>query len=125
MRIMNDNTENANYIISRDFSNKNIVFIGEYLSHDGYDKYGAQSNLWDLYIIEECEDNFLFYDYHWEDWFSKYDTREYELCKTKNLEDCSLNDFQIIMKSKITSTKLDNIVKNLYNSKLKSVKINK
>jgi len=125
MQLMNNNTENANYIISRDFTNKNIVFIGEYLSHDGYDKYGAQSNLWDLYIIEEIEDNFLFYDYHWEDWFSKFDTREYELCNTKNLEDCRSDELEIIMKSKITSTKLDNIVKNLYNSKLKSIKINK
>lgn len=123
MRMTNNITTEAKNVINNYFLNRNIVLVVEFLSHDGYDRYGPKSNLWDLYIIEEIENNFVFYDYHWEDWFFDHDAKEYELWKKKNLEDCTIGEFEkIMLKSKNISDKFDNIVKNLYNSKLESKK---
>ena len=53
--------------------NKNnvIVYIKEDLTHDGYDQYGPESNLWDLYIYIKHinNDDIIILNYHWEDWF--------------------------------------------------------
>ena len=121
---MNTNiTKEAEYIIKRDFVNKNIAFIGEYLSHDGYDRFGPKSNLWDLFIVEECTDNFYFYDYHWENWYTEFDKKEYELFKKKNLENCSFDELnKILYENEKISEKLNNTVRNLCNTKVESCK---
>ena len=51
------------------FKYKKIIYLKEELSHDGYDEFGPESNLWDLYIIIESNNDYKFYHYHWEDWF--------------------------------------------------------
>ena len=43
------------------FKDKNIIYLKEYLSHDGFDRHGPQSNLWDLHIIIELNDDYIFY----------------------------------------------------------------
>lgn len=117
---MNTNfTQEANYIINRDFLNKNIAFIDEYLSHDGYDRFGPKSYLWDLYIVEDINNEFYFYDYHWENWFSKFDSHEYELWKRKKLKECNFHELEKILKKKEKiSERLHNEARNLYNEKL-------
>ena len=61
------------------FKDKNIIYLKEYLSHDGFDRHGPQSNLWDLHIIIELNDDYIFYDYHWEDWYCENQVNEYTL----------------------------------------------
>ena len=61
------------------FKDKNIIYLKEYLSHDGYDSLGPESNLWDLHIIIELNDDYIFYDYHWEDWYCENQVNEYTL----------------------------------------------
>ena len=83
----------ATSLIDNYLSNKNIILAVEYLTHDGYDKYGPESNLWDLYIIEDISYNeFIIYNYHWEDWFrsnnceeKEFDLTNYELYLKENL----------------------------------------
>jgi hypothetical protein len=64
---------------------KETFFVLESLDHDGCDKYGFKSDLWDLYIIETNEDNnYRVYNYYREDW--KTDEKEdYELTSKKDL----------------------------------------
>lgn len=63
-------TDEALDILNKKFKNKNIIYLKEELSFDGCDKYGPESNLWDLSIIIELDDEYIFYDYHWENWFT-------------------------------------------------------
>lgn len=64
---------------------KETFFVLESLDHDGCDKNGFKSNLWDLYIIEINEDNnYTLYNYHREDWKRDLE-EEYELIFKKNL----------------------------------------
>ena len=85
----------ATSLIDNYLSNKNIITVVEYHGHDGHDKYGPESNLWDLYMIEDISYNeFIIYNYHWEDWFrsnnceeKEFDLTNYELYLKKNLLD--------------------------------------
>lgn len=81
--INNVNLSNeANNVISY-YKNKNIIYFQEMLDHDGYDSYGPESNLWDLDIIIEINNDYIFYNYHWEDWYSKNQERKYNLYQPK------------------------------------------
>jgi hypothetical protein len=111
-------TKEAKNVIKNDFDNKNIVFIGEYLSHDGYDRFGPKSNLWDLFIIEDNGTNFIFYEYYWENWFTEYQSHGYDFEKKKNLENCTFSELEKIIKRMDgnTDVKLKDLVKSLYTS---------
>lgn len=82
---MNSISEKGNIIINKFFNDKEIILIKECLDHDGYDKYGPKSNLWSLFIIKKEDDNFILYEYYYEDWFSKYYIDDYELLNKKIL----------------------------------------
>jgi hypothetical protein len=69
----------AAYTVLSDFTKNNIIFLQELVSHDGYDKYGPESNLWDLYIIVEINNDYIYYYYHWEDWYRENQDEEYDL----------------------------------------------
>ena len=66
---------------------KDIFFVLESLDHDGSDRCGFKSDLWDLYLIEINENNnYTLYNYYREDWKSKTDLKEeYELIFKKDL----------------------------------------
>jgi len=66
-------------VLKENFQNANIIYLDEKLDHDGYDKYGPKSKLWDLHIIIELNNDYIFHDYHWEKWFSVNDEEKYEL----------------------------------------------
>jgi len=62
--------------------NNNIVLVKEKTSHDGYDKYGPKSDIYDLYIVY-YDDNFSTFNVnHWhkEYW---YDNNYEKYCKVK------------------------------------------
>jgi hypothetical protein len=68
-----------------------IIDYKEKLEHDGYDSYGPQSNLWDLFILYTSKDSgeyvIDFVDwFHWEDWFKKDTRKGYTLYKTYNMD---------------------------------------
>jgi len=104
-------TKNAQNILNKYFNEKDIVCFGEILEHDGYDKYGPQSNLWTLYIItkkkdEESLDNiYIIYRYYFEDWYEKREPQYendslYELEKEFNIQDIDHYDYGMLNKYK-------------------------
>jgi hypothetical protein len=71
---------------------KYIINYVEKLSHDGYDKDGPESDLWDLYILYTHNDTgeyvIDYVDwYHFENWFSKDTKKEYTFCEKFNMND--------------------------------------
>ena len=60
--------DHKNNILKRYFKDKDIIYIKEILEHDGYDKYGPESNLWTLYIIIKDNNNYILHRYYYEDW---------------------------------------------------------
>lgn len=109
-----NNTQNVNNILNNEFKNKNIIFCKEFISHDGCDNLGWQSNIYDLIIIIEENNNLIFYNYHCEDWFSDSDNVEYYLTDKKNLCDMNLLDLDYIYKY-IDNIKLKKIFDEKYN----------
>ena len=61
----------AKVIIENKSKSNSIIYVKEYLSHDGYNRFGPESNLWDLYVYikNEKTNEIIIYNYHWEDWF--------------------------------------------------------
>jgi hypothetical protein len=59
------------YSKSKKSKSNPILYVKEHLSHDGYDRYGPESNLWDLYVYTKNNktDEIIILNYHWEDWF--------------------------------------------------------
>ncbi len=56
-----------------------LIACREELDHDGYDRYGPESDLWDLFLITKKEGEYIFYSLHWENWFHN-DPHVYDLC---------------------------------------------
>jgi len=69
-------SDEANDILS---NYENIIYFQEILDHDGYDSRGPKSDLWDLYTIIEINNDYIFYHYHWENWYRKNQKRKYKL----------------------------------------------
>jgi hypothetical protein len=66
---------------------KKLVNYSERVDHDGYDREGPKSNLWDLYVFYQNSRNEMMVDfYHREDWFSGKE-EEYSLWGTYTLSD--------------------------------------
>uniref|UniRef100_A0A6C0DAH2 Uncharacterized protein n=1 Tax=viral metagenome TaxID=1070528 RepID=A0A6C0DAH2_9ZZZZ len=84
------------YIKARD--NPNVIYKYDHLSHDGYDKYGPKSNLYDHYIYIYEYSNYKVIVFHYEDWFCGDDyyyekINEVYLSDVKSLE-CLINLFK-------------------------------
>jgi hypothetical protein len=61
-----------------------IIYAKEFLTHDGYDKYGPQSDLWSLYVcIQDLSTKiYTYYHYYTESWYNEINiTLKYELYK--------------------------------------------
>jgi hypothetical protein len=87
---MNDSnvfSEHGIRLIKENFSDTNnikIIYSREILSHDGYDKYGPLSNIWDLYLCVQdlTAGIYTYYHYNTENWYTeKKGELIYELCK--------------------------------------------
>jgi hypothetical protein len=85
-------SEYAKHCVDK-YAENNTIYIIDYkekLDHDGYDKDGPESDLWDLFIMYTSkvsgEDVLDFVDwYHWENWFTKDTVKGYTLHKTFNM----------------------------------------
>jgi hypothetical protein len=91
-------------LLSNKFENKNLILVVEFLEHDGYDRKGPQSNLLDLYIIDyDSTNNFIVYNYHWEDRFYYHKCDEepllkYELYSKKPILEINHNTYDKLKK---------------------------
>ena len=86
----NDSITNHD-VIETDFNSKEVMLIKEDLSHDGFDKDGPKSNLYDLWILEKTYDDYILYLYHYENWFHSKDNNQYKLVDNYKLSELSDN----------------------------------
>ena len=127
---------NAESLINNYLLDKNIIIAIEYLAHDGYDKYGPESNLWDIYVVEDISNNeFIIYNYHWEDWFRRnnnceekeFNLTNYELYLKENLLDAKKYILSCIEKyidkidNELFKKTLDLRIKQLRNLRIKKL----
>ena len=109
--ILNNYINNNEYIKSH-LKNK-IIYSKLYISHDGYDEFGPESTLYDLYILDEKYNLFIF---HSEDWYYHLNNNtEYVLDKECNLFnlniDKDLHDF-IKINKELKDDKIEIILNN-------------
>jgi len=71
-------------IIMENYDVKNIIGIKKELEHDGYDRYGPKSNLWDLKIIHIENNKKYLSVWHREDWYTDQ-KEEYSLFNKREL----------------------------------------
>lgn len=71
-------SEPAEKFIQSLSSDEKLIASHENLDHDGYDRYGPESDLWDLYLITKKGSDYIFYSLHWENWF-RNEPHEYDL----------------------------------------------
>lgn len=87
MNTSNVYSNHGKKLISNTFTNRQdikIIYAKEFLTHDGYDKYGPQSQLWSLYIcIQDLSTKiYTYYHYYTEYCYCGMNTNiEYELYK--------------------------------------------
>ena len=87
-QVIKHKVDHKTNIIKKYFNDKNVMYIKEILEHDGYDKYGPESNLWTLYIIIKDNNNYILYRYYYEDW---HQNKEY---LNFDINNDSLYDFE-------------------------------
>ena len=58
----------ANIIIEK-YQNK-LIYVEEFISHDGYDNHGPQSDLFNLYIIIKEDEVYKVLNFYCENWFN-------------------------------------------------------
>lgn len=83
--------------ISDIIGHKKIMFMTNTLGHDGYDKYGPQSDLYDVYIFTREDDDYVYYHFHTENWFEYKVFPDYELCKKVKLTENKNQDCKMFM----------------------------
>lgn len=69
-------------IIDHDISN--IIDTKTIMTHDGYDEYGPESELFDFYVLYQKSNEIFLNNFHRENWF-RGEVEEYYLCKTINI----------------------------------------
>ena len=72
-------------VIMQNYEIKDIIKIDRDLEHDGYDRYGPKSDLWDLRIIHLENNKKYLSIWHRENWFTDVD-EEYSLIKKQEIK---------------------------------------
>ena len=75
--------------ISRVIGDKKIMFLIDKLGHDGYDNYGPQSDLWDVYVFTKEQGDYVYYHFHTEYWYEQKSgpIPDYELYDKQNFSE--------------------------------------
>jgi len=89
--IQSYNEINSSFI-EKSLKNKNIVYCKYYVSHDGYDRHGPKSNLYDCHIIIRENDEYIFYDFHKEELYGNRE-EDFDLWKMQSLSKLTKDDF--------------------------------
>lgn len=79
-------SRSAENLLEDQFKDSDVVDIFETKTHDGYDCDGPESNLWDLHIITLENQKYVYYHFHWEDWFCSNNTT-YKLEYKSSIDD--------------------------------------
>jgi hypothetical protein len=113
-------TDDADNILKYYFKDQNVIYAKEHLGHDGYDRHGPESNLWDFdVLVEESNNKYIFYNYHYEDWFSHggenyfdYGAQSsYELYSTDDLSKVDLQKKKQILSEILIYSKNEKLIK--------------
>jgi hypothetical protein len=88
----NVSTPGQTILESIDPSEKIVAYLEE-LSHDGYDRDGPESDIWDLFLITLKDEYYVFHFYHWENWFEEETVKKYELVRRNYLKNIILNEY--------------------------------
>jgi hypothetical protein len=88
---------NADEVIKRDFidNDKEVVFATQIIEHDGYDRYGPESDLFTLYIFTKENEEYVLYRYYYEYWYDG-NRQNYDFELKWNVKDISLYDLEKI-----------------------------
>ena len=118
-------SKNAQNILLFHFNDKESILSVEILDHDGYDKYGPESNLWTFYIITKENNQYILYRYYFEDWYLGYKPNEdtdsmYNIETKCNIEDIEYYDLHKLEKYIETITDTD--LKIFLNSRFSKIK---
>ena len=70
--------------INDHFIQSEIIDTKTIITHDGYDAYGPESDLFDFYILYQKNKEIFLNNYHRENWFDGV-LEEYYLCNTLNI----------------------------------------
>jgi len=104
---------NADEVIKRDFidNDKDVVFATQIIEHDGYDRYGPESDLFTLYIFTKEDKEYVLYRYYYEYWYDG-NQQNYDFELKWNVKDISLYDLEKIydFKSEIKNSDLLSIL---------------
>jgi hypothetical protein len=104
---------NADEVIKRDFIkiDKEVLFVKEIIEHDGYDRYGPESDLFTLYIFTKEDNEYVLYRYYYEYWYDG-NLQNYDFELKWNVKDISLYDLEKIYdcKSEIKNSDLLSIL---------------
>jgi hypothetical protein len=104
---------NADEVIKHDFIkiDKEVLFVKEIIEHDGYDKYGPESDLFTLYIFTKEDNEYVLYRYYYEYWYDG-NLQNYDFELKWNVKDISLYDLEKIYdcKSEIKNSDLLSIL---------------
>ena len=87
----------ADEVIKRDFidNDKEVIFATQIIEHDGYDRYGPESDLFTLYIFtKECGE-YILYRYYYEYWYDG-NQQKYDFELKWNVKDIGLYDLEKI-----------------------------
>lgn len=60
----------------------NIAKMLQIIEHDGYDRYGPKSDLYDLYVFYQYNHKYYIEQWHREDWVYQGSDEFFELCNT-------------------------------------------
>lgn len=69
------------------YSEIKLIKVSEDVSHDGYDREGPQSNLFDLSVLYCSQGNYYLDQWHREDWFCLKEPEPYSLFARYRLEE--------------------------------------
>jgi hypothetical protein len=108
----NLSTPGQTVLESIDPSEKIVAYLEE-LSHDGYDREGPESDIWDLFLITLKDEYYVFNAYHWENWFEEGTVKKYELVRRNYVKNIILNDYYF--EKVIALSKYDNDLKHFIN----------
>ena len=115
----------ADEVIKRDFidNDKEVVFATQIIEHDGYDRYGPESDLFTLYIFTKENEEYVLYRYYYEYWYDG-NQQNYDFELKWNIKDISLYDLEKIYdcQNKIKNTDLLSILEPKFQRIDKSMK---
>jgi len=78
------------------FRDYKIISTSTKIDHDGYDRYGPESNLYDFAVLFLKDDKIYYTEFHREYWFHGEDDEEYGLVSNDMFDRCISDELRSI-----------------------------